>query len=125
MALSRKIRVVMAEDSAADAELARHALRRARIAADVVVAATEEDFRQALIATPADIVISDNSMPQFSGKDALLIASELAPAAPFVFLSGSVAERMAIDEELSRATMCLDKKDLDRLGAVVASLLRK
>jgi CheY-like chemotaxis protein len=117
------LRIVMAEDSAADAELARYALKRSRIAAQVVLATTAEDFRAALLSLRPHVIISDNSMPQFSGKEALALARALMPDTPFVFLSGTLAPSHGSDESLSQANACLDKRDLDRLGALVKSLL--
>lgn len=121
---ARTVRIVMAEDSVTDAELAAHALRRHGIAAEVVVVATESEFRDALSSARTDVIISDNSMPRFSGKHALAIARELVPEVPFIFLSGSVAERALADSELSQAAACLDKNDLRQLGALVAAVLR-
>jgi CheY-like chemotaxis protein len=123
MSEERILRVVMAEDSAADAELARYALKRARIAAQVVLATTAEDFRAALLSLRPHVIISDNSMPQFSGKEALALARALMPDTPFIFLSGTLAPEHGSDEPLSQANACLDKRDLDQLGALVESLL--
>jgi CheY-like chemotaxis protein len=117
------LRIVMAEDSAADAELARYALRRARIAAQVVLATTAADFRAALLSVRPHVIISDNSMPQFSGKEALALARALMPDTPFIFLSGTLTPGYGSDEPLSQANACLDKSELDRLGALVKSLL--
>ena len=119
----RSVRIVMAEDSATDAELARYALRRHGFRADVVVVSTEPEFRQALGAARPDLVISDNSMPQFSGRHALAIANALAPGVPFVFLSGTMPEQVAPESELAQASACLDKSRLDELGALVEQLL--
>jgi len=118
-----KLRVVIAEDSEVDAHLAARALKRHGILANVVVASSEAEFSDALRGAVPDIIISDNSMPRFSGRRALEIATELAPGTPFIFLSGSVRDRVGGCEHLGRATACLDKRDLDQLGALVARLL--
>ncbi|MGH8635969.1 MAG: response regulator [Burkholderiales bacterium] len=124
MGEERTLRIVMAEDSAAVADLARYALKRARIAAHVVLATTVEDFRAALLSVRPHVIISDNSMPQFSGKEALRLARALAPDTPFIFLSGTLTPGYGSDEALAQANACLDKSDLDRLGALVKSLLQ-
>lgn len=116
------LRVVIAEDSEADAHLAGRALKRHGISARVVIACTEPEFRRALVSTLPHIIISDNSMPRFSGRRALEIARELAPATPFIYLSGSVIDRGA-EGDFSGANACLDKLHLDQLGEVVARLL--
>jgi len=121
------IRIVMAEDCATDAELAGYALRRAGIDAQLVVTATEAEMRAAL-REGADIVISDNTMPGFSGLQARTIARELAPRTPFIVLSGSVSEHAVPTTEqtaqaLPGVAAWLDKRDLHRLGEVVRKLL--
>jgi CheY-like chemotaxis protein len=121
---ARAVRIVMAEDSSADAELAARALRRHGIGGEIVVVSSEAEFRQALGGAHPDLVISDNSMPQFSGRQALAIARELAPGVPFIFLSGSVPEQIQADSVLAQATACLDKSRLHELGALAATVLR-
>ncbi len=119
------IRVVIAEDSVVDAHLAIRALRRHGIAADVVVAASEAEFRDALLAQLPDIVISDYSMQAMDGKVAYEIARELVPGVPFIFLSSTVFQRAAGSEHLRAASASLDKNDIDQLGAIVARVLQR
>src|SRR5687768_148995 len=88
----RVLKILFAEDSAQDVELAIRALKRSGISAIATRECTEVAFRDALISTLPDIIISANSMPQFSSKLALAAARELAPTVPFIVLSGSVAK---------------------------------
>jgi CheY-like chemotaxis protein len=66
-AQQRPARIVIAEDSLVDAELAARAIRRHRILADVVVATNEEELRAALRAAKPDVIISDYSMKIMDG----------------------------------------------------------
>lgn len=122
MPAAEAIRVVIVEDSAADAELAVYALRRHGIEAEVVVAATVPQLRAAL-AAPTDVVISDYSMQGLDGAIALEIAQELVPNAKFIFLSGSIFHRPGGAKPLAGASAVLDKNDMDQLGAVVMKVL--
>lgn len=121
--VERAIRVVIAEDSLPDAYLAGRALKRYGFQADVVVATHEDEFRAALAAARADVIVSDYSMLTMDGKAAYEIARELAPDVPFIFLSGSAMRLAAGSEHVDNATACLDKRDMDRLGEVVAKAL--
>jgi CheY-like chemotaxis protein len=122
----KTIRVVLAEDSPMDAELASYALKQHGISAVVVVAASVPEFRAALLAAPTDVVISDYSMPAMDGNIAYEIARELVPDVPFIFLSGSVFHRGSRSEPpLEGATAALDKEDMNQLGAVVERALSK
>ena len=58
-----------------------------------------------------------------NGAEALALARALMPDTPFIFLSGTLTPGSGSDEPLSQANACLDKSDLDRLGALVKSLL--
>ena len=119
----RPARVVIAEDSRVDAELAIRALERRGIVADVVVATNEQDYRRALLAAPTDVIISDYSMRMMDGMLTFSIAREIAPEVPFIFLSGSVFRLAAGSEHVTSALACLDKTDLEKLGDVVAETL--
>jgi CheY-like chemotaxis protein len=121
----RPARIVIAEDSLVDAELAARAIRRHGILAEVVVASSEEEFRAALRAAKPDVIISDYSMATMDGRIAFEIAIELAPAVPFIFLSGSVLKLAAGTKHVDGATACLDKSDLDKLGHAVLSALQR
>ena len=94
------IRIVMAEDCATDAELAGYALRRAGIDAQLVVTATEAEMRAAL-REGADIVISDNTMPGFSGLQARTIG--LARGGGLARQEGSASTRRSRPQAARRA----------------------
>ena len=122
---ARPVRVLIAEDCSDDAYLAIRALKRHGIQAEVVVAETPDDLRAAIGHVQPDIIISDNSMSAMDGAEVFRIARELAPGAPFIFLSGSVLRLAAGSAHVDGATACLDKRDLDRLGDVVAEALKR
>jgi DNA-binding NtrC family response regulator len=121
----RLLKILFAEDSAQDVELAIRALKRSGISAIATRECTEVAFRDALISALPDIIISDSSMPQFSSKLALAAARELAPTVPFIVLSGSVAKAMAGVDHLHQVTACLAKSDMEQLGNVVAQALSR
>jgi CheY-like chemotaxis protein len=124
-AQQRPARIVIAEDSLVDAELAARAIRRHRILADVVVATNEEELRAALRAAKPDVIISDYSMTTMDGRVAFEIARELTPVVPFIFLSGSVLRLAAGTKHVDGAFACLDKSDLDKLGNAVLKALQR
>jgi CheY-like chemotaxis protein len=124
MNTERMVRVVIAEDSQVDAELATRAIRKHGISVEVDVACTEDEFRAALLARAPDVIISDYSMLTMDGKAAFFIARELAPGVPFIFLSGSVLRLAAGSEHVEGAAACLDKSNLDALGEAVEKALR-
>src|SRR3954470_10996638 len=95
---ARALRVLMVEDSAADAELMLRELQR-RLDRTVVHqrVASEQALVDAIDAFRPDIILSDFSMPSFGGHDALAIAIRRAPEVPFLYVSGTIGEERAID----------------------------
>jgi CheY-like chemotaxis protein len=66
-----------------------------------------------------DVILSDYSMPAFDGLRALEMARQLAPATPFIFVSGSIRPQDAADALKNGAFDYLLKDDLTRLGPAV------
>jgi diguanylate cyclase (GGDEF)-like protein len=120
-----RLRLVMVEDSAADAELVARNLAKAGLDVDIHRVETERDFVQALQKTAPDVILSDFSLPQFDGLRALDIAVAHVPDTPFIFVSGTIGEERAIDALRRGATDYVLKTNLSRLGAAVQRALRE
>src|ERR1700716_4746994 len=113
------LRVLLVEDVAADAELELREIKRAGLRVSHRIVDSEKDFLRALREFAPDVILSDFSMPQFDGMDALRLAKELAPATPFVFVSGTMGENYAIRALKNGATDYVLKGNLLRLPAVI------
>ncbi|ATC65508.1 hybrid sensor histidine kinase/response regulator [Nibricoccus aquaticus] len=61
-------------------------------------------FEAALDAGAPDVILSDFSMPGFDGLSALTIARKRYPDAPFIFLSGTIGEEVAVEALRNGAT---------------------
>ena len=117
------IRVLFVEDEASEIELAAHQLRANDIAHVRQHVAAEGALRAALNDFNPTIILSDFSMPGFSGLRALEIARECAPEIPFVFVSGTIGEDRAIEALRRGAVDYVLKTNLARLGPVVRRAL--
>ena len=117
------LNILMVEDEPNDAELVAHALRRAALNFTSRRADTEERLRHELRVDVPDIILSDFSMPRFSGLDALSVAREVCPEVPFIFVSGTIGEENAINALKSGATDYILKHDLGRLAPAVSRAL--
>jgi CheY-like chemotaxis protein len=71
------LRILLVEDVASDAEVELRELRRSGLTFDARTVETEADFRRELSSFKPDIILSDFSLPRFSGMSALTIAREL------------------------------------------------
>ncbi len=93
--MKRVVRVLLVEDSDEDAELVTRELRRA-FQLELERVQTAEDMSAALDAKSWDIVISDYSMPRFSGPAALAMLQSKHLDIPFIIVSGTIGEDVAV-----------------------------
>ncbi len=115
----------MLEDSVADAELARHALRRSGLHFSSIRVEHEEDFVREIKTNPPDLILSDYALPGFDGYTALEIAKKLCPETPFIFVTGTMGEEVAIETLKNGATDYVLKHRLGRLLPSVHRALRE
>lgn len=83
-----------------------------------------EEFIAAL-AEDIDLILSDYTMPGFSGREALLLAHEKRPEIPFLFVSGTIGEDAAVEALKSGATDYVLKHRLMRLIPAIDRALRE
>ena len=115
--------VLFIEDSEDDVELAMRALGKDGLAASFQRVESADGLKRALGMMQPDIILSDFSMPNFDGIDALKLARELAPLVPFIFVSGTIGEERAIEAIRHGATDYVLKNNLRRLGTSVRRAL--
>ncbi len=120
--MSMPLRVLMLEDTPSDAELVLLELQRTGYNPDWHRVWTESDFLAAL-QRPWDIILSDFCMPQFDAPRALKLLRERLPDMPFIVISGTIGEDVAVDVMRLGATDYLLKDRLTRLGTAVDSAL--
>ena len=119
MATDKTLRILHLEDNVTDAELIWATLAEQGIRATWTRVDNHQSFLGALETQHFDLILSDFSMPSFGGKEALEIAKQKYPEAPFIFVSGTIGEERAVEALLNGATDYVIKDRLFRLGAVV------
>ncbi len=124
MGLPERIRILLVEDVATDAEIELRELRRAGMSIEHRLVDTEEKFKHELEEFSPHVIISDFSMPHFDGMAALALAHDLRPEIPFLFVSGTIGEEYAIRALRSGATDYVLKSNLVRLPAAVERALQ-
>jgi diguanylate cyclase (GGDEF)-like protein/PAS domain S-box-containing protein len=123
--MSKPLRVLIIEDSEADARLLLHELRRGGFEPVHARVVTEEATRQALASSAWDIVLSDYSMPAFSGLDALRLVQQSGRDLPFIVVSGVIGEVEAVEAMKAGAHDYVMKNNLARLAPAVERELRE
>lgn len=120
-----KLHLLIVEDSAEDAALMRRELERAGYIVASERVETESALRQALTQATWDAVLCDYTLPHFSGKSALRIVRETDADQPFIYVSGTIGEDVAVEAMKSGAQDYVLKHNLKRLAPAVERELRE
>ena len=116
------LRVLILEDRPTDAELILHELRQAGFDPEWQRVETEEEYLTAL--HPAlEIILSDYSLPHFDGLSALRLLRARGLDLPFIIVSGTIGEDIAVSAMKEGADDYLLKDRMARLGQAVAKAL--
>ncbi|HYL11615.1 MAG TPA: alpha-glucan family phosphorylase [Terriglobales bacterium] len=116
--IRQPLRVLIVGDSPSDAELMVHELRGAGFEVNWERVDTEPDYLACLAESP-EVILADYSMPQFSGPRALQLLQESGPGIPFIVVSGTIGEDLAVALMKEGATDYLLKSQLGLLGPTV------
>ncbi len=118
--MKEQLKVLLLEDNEADAEIIKRLLKKAKPFSEFRLAADKPSFINALDEFHPDLILSDNSMPQFSAKDALEITHLYNLRIPFIMVTGSATEEFAagiiklgaddyiIKDRMARLPMAID-----------------
>ena len=109
------LRILLLEDSPLDAELTMTTLRAGGIQCEVKRVETREEYVEAIREGNFDIILADYALPSFDGVSALKISAVQVPDIPFIFVSGSIGEELAIECLKQGATDYVLKERLVRL----------
>ena len=119
--MTTALRLLHLEDNPVDAELILATLNEGGIPCEADRVDRRETFVAALKDGRIDLILADYSLPGFDGITALALARQLRPDIPFIFVSGTLGEELAIDAMHRGATDYILKQ---RLGRLVPSLQR-
>jgi two-component system, cell cycle sensor histidine kinase and response regulator CckA len=119
------LRVLVVEDSEDDAALLLLELRRGGYDVIHERVDTAPAMTGALDKQEWDLVVSDHSMPHFSGSAALNLLREKESEVPFIFISGTMGEEAAVAALKDGAQDYLMKSNLTRLVPAVQRELRE
>jgi two-component system cell cycle sensor histidine kinase/response regulator CckA len=120
----QSLRIIHVEDSQDDADLVLLELRRAGFKPTVTRVETVEAMNAALAEKEWDVVISDYSMPKFSGPRAFEVLREHGLDIPFIIVSGTVGEETAVKAMKLGVQDYLLKGQLVRLAPAIERELR-
>jgi signal transduction histidine kinase len=124
-AVGQELKLLLVEDSPEDAELILSELRRAGFELTFRRVDDVEQLARELEQKDWNLIISDYGMPTLSGLDALRLAQREVPDVPFILISGSVGEELAVQAIKAGVHDYLFKDRLARLPSAVRRELRE
>jgi signal transduction histidine kinase len=119
------LRILHLEDDRHDAELIRSALEAGGLDCNIQHVKSRDEFERAVAQSNYDLILSDYSIPHYTGFSALEFARTSAPAVPFILLSGTLGEDLAVESLKAGATDYLLKDRLNRLVPAVQRAVRE
>jgi DNA-binding NtrC family response regulator len=119
------LRILLLEDDALDAELIQELLEADHFVCEISRTQTRAEFVAALEDVETDLILADYTLPSFDGLSALMLASSARPDLPFIFVSGTLGEEVAIEALKIGATDFVLKTRLSRLVPSVQRALRE
>jgi PAS domain S-box-containing protein len=123
--VDKRLRILILVDVPADAELMSHQLREGGFSFSALRVDTKEGFLNGLNDFLPDLILADYALPCFDGFSALAVVREKCPDIPFIFVSGTLGEELAIEAFRKGATDYVIKDRPSRLVPAVSRALRE
>ncbi|MBD6614669.1 PAS domain S-box protein [Komarekiella sp. 'clone 1'] len=118
-----RFRFLLLEDNPLDVEAIQAMLTGSGIDYELLRVNTRADFVTVLETDKFDLILANYALPDFDGIAALEIALNLCPETPFIFVSASLGEELAIEALKLGATDYVLKQRLGRLVPCVQQAL--
>jgi PAS domain S-box-containing protein len=123
--MTTPLRILITEDLEDDVLLLVRCLEQGGFKAFHQRVDNARDLTLALEQSDWDLILSDYSMPGFSGQEALKIATKISPDIPFIIVSGAIGEELAVSLVKGGAADYVMKHNLERLPTAVNRALRE
>ena len=118
------LRILSLEDDPRDTELIQEVLEAEGLVCSLIRVDTQPAFVGSLDGS-IDLILADYTLPTFDGLSALRLAKETCPDVPFIFVSGTLGEEVAIEALKVGATDYVLKTRITRLMPSVLRALRE
>ena len=120
-----RLRVLHVEDSEDDSALIMRELRKGGFEASWERVDTQAAFKNALRTKDWDVIISDYALPRYNGLTALADTREVGKDIPFILVSGTIGEAVAVNAMRAGAQDYVLKDSLGRLPLAVGREVRE
>jgi signal transduction histidine kinase len=120
-----KLRAVLVEDNALDAELVLRELRKESFDVSALIVQDEAGFAQALLTHSPEVVLADYNLPNWKGMEVLNVLRRQDLDIPMILVSGALGDVTAVECIKQGATDYVLKDGLARLPEVIRRALRE
>jgi CheY-like chemotaxis protein len=121
---SEELRILYLEDIEEDAVLVKRQLKQDGLNFSFDHVSGEHEFIIKLESQKYDLILSDYNLPGFSGLAALLLSKKMCPDVPFICISGTIGEEMAVELIHMGASDYVLKDNLSKLHVAVRKALK-
>jgi len=123
--MSQNLNILIVEDSETDYELILRELEHSGYRIRGTRIETRDELIKNLNKGIWDVVISDNKLPGFSGSEALRITRKMDKNTPFIIVSATIGEEVAVNAMRSGANDYILKDNLKRLAPAIEREVRE
>ncbi|MGE5683096.1 MAG: response regulator, partial [Bacillota bacterium] len=123
--MEKQISVLIIEDYEDDAELMVLELNKSGLIINYEVVDNENALKDALLKKKWDAIISDYKLPGFNAIGALKTIQQMKLDLPFIIVSGTIGEEIAVQAMKSGAQDYIMKSNLTRLAPALEREIRE
>lgn len=123
--MDNKIKILLVEDSETDADLLIRFLKKQGIDFSITRVWNKEDFELAIKEINLDIIIADNTLPQFNGMEAFRILKNENRKIPFIMVTGTLTEDVLTEYAKEGLDDYFLKDNLLRLPLAIENVISK
>ena len=123
--MTGKLKILLLEDSDTDATLVKRLLEKQNPDWIFHLTMTRQGFVAALDEFDPDVILADNSLPQFNAAEALEFVRKRSLYIPFILVTGTVSEEFAAEIIKAGADDYVLKDRLVRLPVAIDAAIKK
>ena len=125
MEIEKKLKILMLEDNPEDAFLIERILRKDNMPFVAERVDTREEFVESIERFQPDVVLSDHGLPRFNSREALKISLKERSVAPFILVTGTMSDEIAIACLRDGADDYILKGNLSRLPSAIRRAIKE
>ena len=125
LAPTETIMILLLEDNPADADLCIRKLKSSGLRVRVDLARTSGEFMAHVRSQPYDVILTDYRLPDWNGLDALNWLRASGHQTPFILVTGTLGDELAIECIKAGVNDYVLKENLERLPVAVRRALEE